>query len=277
MECIAGKTSSYTLQRLSEDSSLVRYFWLKYSIQYIKPLNKPLTFIYQTSYLNTMTDEMMAVAEKKDDEATSITGTLDESCITLLKNGKPTNRGKLDYSTICAISEQISHGISMNTACLYAGIPPTTGYLWFKKGQEEVENLTDEEILSCPDGIEGLVGLYGKFYLKASKARANCVVEIHDMLYERAFESGKEWIATYLLERQEPEKYNLKYKVQQEVNANVTANVVEFKFVDGVSQRPVDEADFINEQVEALRKKYSDHDIIIDADQEIVEEKETKE
>lgn len=71
--------------------------------------------------------------------------------------------------------------------------------------------------------------------MKTSKARAMCVVEIHDMLYERAFESGKEWIATYILERQEPEKYNLKYKVQQEVNANVSANVVEFKFVDGMN------------------------------------------
>lgn len=160
----------------------------------------------------------------------------------------------------------MSRGISLNTACLYAGIAPPTGYYWFKKGQEEVENLTDEEIQNSPDGIEGLVSLYGKFYLKASKARATCVVEIHDMLYERAFESGKEWIATYLLERQEPEKYNLKYKVQQEVNANVSANVVEFKFVDGMNSRPVDEANFINEQVEALKKKYSEHDIIIDAD-----------
>ena len=213
-----------------------------------------------------MTDEEMALVEKKTEQPTDITGTLDESCISLLKSSKPTNRGKLDYSTICAIAEQVSHGISMNTACLYAGIPPTTGYLWFQKGQEEVEKLTDEEIMNCPDGIEGLVSLYGKFYLKASKARANCVVEIHDMLYERAFESGKEWIATYLLERQEPEKYNLKYKVQQEVNANVSANIVEFKFVDGMSARPVDEADFINEQVESLKNKYSEHDIVIDAE-----------
>jgi hypothetical protein len=89
--------------------------------------------------------------------------------------------------------------------------------------------------MNSPDGIEGLVSLYGKFYLKSSRARSECVVNIHNMLYERAFESGKEWIATYLLERQEPEKYNLKYKVQQEVNANVSANIVEFKFVDGMN------------------------------------------
>ena len=92
------------------------------------------------------------------------------------------------------------------------------------------------------------------------------------MLYERAFESGKEWIATYLLERTEPEKYNLKYKVQQEVNANVSANVVEFKFVDGMNARPAEEAEFIQEQVQALKDKYSEHDIVIDADASIVEE-----
>lgn len=216
--------------------------------------------------------ETTAVAEKKDQPLT-ITGTLDESCMNLLKSSKPTNRGKLDYSTICAISEQVSHGISLSTACLYAGVPPTTGLDWFNRGQEEVENLTDEQIQASPNGIDGLLSLYGQFYLKTSKARAMCVVEIHDMLYERAFESGKEWIATYILERQEPEKYNLKYKVQQEVNANVSANVVEFKFVDGMNQRPVEESEFINEQVEALKKKYSEHDIIIDADQTIVEDK----
>ena len=91
------------------------------------------------------------------------------------------------------------------------------------------------------------------------------------MLYERAFESGKEWIATYILERQEPEKYNLKYKVQQEVNANVSANIVEFKFVDGINARPPDETEFITSQVEALKEKYKDHDIVIDADATIVE------
>ena len=218
-----------------------------------------------------MSDETTAVVEKKD-EPLSITGTLDESCLTLLKSSKPTNRGKLDLSTICAISEQVAHGISLSTACLYMGVPPTTGLDWFHKGQEEVEKLTDEEILQCPNGIEGLVSLYGLFYLKTSKSRAMCVVEIHDMLYERAFESGKEWIATYLLERQEPEKYNLKYKVQQEVNANVSANIVEFKFVDGMTARPPDETDFINEQVNSLKEKYREHDIVIDANQTIVED-----
>lgn len=219
-----------------------------------------------------MTEEIQAVVEKDKEQPTEITGTLDETCVSLLKSSKPTNRGKLDYSTICMIQEQVSHGISMNTACLYAGIPPTTGYMWFKNGQEEVEKLTDEDIMNSPGGIEDLVSMQGKFYLKASKARADCVVEVHNMLYERAFESGKEWIATYLLERQEPEKYNLKYKVQQEVNANVSANIVEFKFVDGMNARPVDEADFINRQIDELKEKYKEHDIIIDADQTIVED-----
>lgn len=217
-----------------------------------------------------METDQVAVPDKEKEQPTQITGTLDETCLELLKSSKPTNRGKLDYSTICAIAEQLSMGVSMTTACIYAGIPPTTGYDWYKQGQEEVESLTDEQILASPDGIEGLLSLKGKFYLKSNRSRAECVVRIHDMLFERAFESGKEWIATYILERQEPEKYNLKYKVQQEVNANVSANIVEFKFVDGMNSRPPDESDFINQQVEALKEKYSEHDIVIDADQTII-------
>jgi hypothetical protein len=49
-----------------------------------------------------MENQPMAVEEKKE-QPTSVTGTLDESCMELLKNSKPTNRGKLDYNTICMI------------------------------------------------------------------------------------------------------------------------------------------------------------------------------
>lgn len=221
-----------------------------------------------------MPEETMAVQTKEEKEQPlTITGTLDEQCLQLLKNGKPTNRGKLNYSTISMISEQVEHGISLTTACLYAGVQPTTAYQWFDQGQKEVEALTDEQIEQAPEGLEGLLTLKGLFYLKTCRQKANCVVQIHDMLYERAFESGKEWIATYILERQEPEKYNLKYKVQQEVNANVSANIVEFKFVDGVTARPADESEFIAEQVNALKNKYSEHDIVIDADATITEDK----
>ena len=65
-----------------------------------------------------------------------------------------------------------------------------------------------------------------------------------------------------MLERMLPETYNLKYKIQQDVSANVSANVVEFKFVDGPKSRSIEDQEFINQQMEDLKEKYSTNDII---------------
>lgn len=88
----------------------------------------------------------VSVNEEKKEQPTSITSTLDEQCLTLLKSEKPANRYKLNLNTIDIIAEQVQHGVSMTTACLYAGISPTTGFEWFSSGQREIEALTDEQI-----------------------------------------------------------------------------------------------------------------------------------
>lgn len=38
--------------------------------------------------------------QSEEQQAVQVTGTLDETCLQLLKNGKPTNRGKLDKAVI---------------------------------------------------------------------------------------------------------------------------------------------------------------------------------
>lgn len=188
--------------------------------------------------------------------------TLDDACLTEAKSALPKTRGKLTPQFIERFSGYLSRGVPMSNCALYLGVSQSIVFKWFKDGQAEVDALDEEAIKNADGDIASLVSLQGQFYLACCEAKAKPVVELQDMLYDRAFEAGKEWLATYILERMCPETYNLKYKIQQDVSANVNANVVEFKFVDGPEARSLDELDYLNTQMEALKDKYASSDII---------------
>lgn len=194
-------------------------------------------------------------------------GSLDDSFASIIKSAPVRNRGRLNSAVIESIAENISHGISLSTASMYVGVSPSTLATWLKTGQEQVDALSDSEIELADGELESLVGIEGRLFLKLCRAKANAIVELHNMLYERAFESGKEWLATYILERAEPEKYNLKYKVQQDVSSNVSANVVEFKFINGPEVRPPEDKEFIDAKMDELKEQYKDHDVKLAKDE----------
>lgn len=205
-------------------------------------------------------DVPVDINEEDEVNEDAITGTLDDLCLGLLKNSKA-RPWSLNDRNIEIITENMSKGISMSSSAMYLGISPSTPWRWFKRGKDEVEALTEEQLASAEGDIESLVSLNGVFYIKATRARAESVVAIHESLYERSFESGKEYVAMYLLERQEPEKYNLKYKAQQEDDANARGNVVEFRFVNGVEDRDEEDVNFITAALDSLKTQYAERDL----------------
>lgn len=181
---------------------------------------------------------------------------VDEVMAKELRNIKPQNNGKFAPEIVACILENLKKGISMSTAAMAAGISPVTALNWYKQGMAEVASLTDEQLESESD-MDKLLSGKGQFFIKVNKAKSECIVTIHDMLYERCFENNKEWLGTYILEREEPEKYNLKHKMMTEVDARTENKAtVQFKFIDGLSERPPEDKKYIDDKLKELNKMY---------------------
>lgn len=196
------------------------------------------------------------VKEKKEEEYDG--SCIDEVILKDLRSGSNRKGAKINKKIMNSIFYNLSHGISLSACGMYVGVCPATLLKWYRRGLEEVNNLTDEQIESVED-VDELLGEYGQFYMGVNRSKSTCVVEIANMLYDRCFENNKEYVAMYLLERQEPEKYNLKYKVQQDINATSSGkNTVEFEFVNGFSSRPPEAQKYITEKLDSLHDKYGD-------------------
>lgn len=200
--------------------------------------------------------------EEKEKLNLAVTTTLEDFCLDELKHGRPMENIKLSIPVIESIVSNVERGVPLSVCAMYLGLSAVTVGNWFRKGQKEIEGISADDWENCDGDYSKILSIYGLFYMKVCKARATPIINLQDCLYERAFEAGKEWIATYMLERMLPETYNLKYKIQQDVSANVSANVVEFKFVDGPKSRSEEDQDFINHQMEELKNKYSSNDVI---------------
>lgn len=200
--------------------------------------------------------------EEKEKLNLAVTTTLEDFCLDELKHGRPMENIKLSIPVIESIVSNVERGVPLSVCAMYLGLSAVTVGNWFRKGQKEIEGISADDWDNCDGDYSKILSIYGLFYMKVCKARATPIINLQDCLYERAFEAGKEWIATYMLERMLPETYNLKYKIQQDVSANVSANVVEFKFVDGPKSRSEEDQDFINHQMEELKNKYSSNDVI---------------
>lgn len=209
-----------------------------------------------------ITPDSSSQTKKKDENPLEMGMTLDDACMVIAKRAvPPANHGnvvKLTDNLIDKFTAYLENGTPMSVCAMMVGVSQNAVYRWMKEGRLEIESLTDD-VLQSPDYEPSM---QAKFYLRICQSKATPVVNLQNMLYEKAFEAGKEWIATYLLERMCPESYNLKYKVQQEVSANVSANVVSFKFVDGPMARSETDREFIQGQLDALKDKYASSDII---------------
>ena len=74
------------------------------------------------------------------------------------------------------------------------------------------------------------------------------------------YEPHNEWLMTYMLERLDPETFNLKYKatVANQNNNSGTQNFVQIQFINGLESRPKEEKEYIENALSQLQEKYAD-------------------
>ena len=184
---------------------------------------------------------------------------IDEALVKDMKAMNPkSDKGLFREDILRAIYNALSHGVSLNMACNAARVPPALARKWLKQGQEDFENLTDEDFEGIDD-IDEVLSPKARFYLEVNRIKGDMVIELQSGLQEKALEGGKEWIATYILERTEPEFYNLKRKFQADVDADVKAtNTVQFELMDGFMARPEEDREFISKEMEDLEEIYKE-------------------
>jgi len=192
---------------------------------------------------------------------------IDLELIKAFRNSSIGSRNKFCVETRTLIENVLEKGVSLNTAACYAGVSPVTLRRWITEGLEDINNYTDE---MCNSGID--LSDKGKFAIECMQRTSKAVVDMNDGLWDRAFETGKEWVSVWYLERLDPDKYNLKHKSESniDVNANISSEV-KFSFIDGestyikkddatddyiVKERSSEETAFINAKLLQLDKKW---------------------
>lgn len=196
---------------------------------------------------------------------------ISESLVTMIRSSAPKADWKLTDEIVENICHNLGHGVPIEACAACVCVTPHTLKNWLKKGQDEVCNLTQEEV----DGAENILDIlspYGKLFLRQAQAKGNLLATIMDAIYDRMFEQHNEWLLTYLAERVDPETFNLKYKTEMKKidNTNVntgTQNFVNITFVNGMDGRPADEVQFLQDSLSHLKEKYANkHGQVIDAE-----------
>lgn len=183
---------------------------------------------------------------------------IDEALVREMRTMDPkSDKGLFREPILQAIYRALSVGVSLNMAANAARVPPALVRKWLKQGQKEFEELTDEDFENVDD-IDEVLTPKAKFYLEINRVKGESVIELQTGLHEKALEGGKEWLATYILERAEPEYYNLKRKFEANVDADVKAtNTVQFELMDGFQARPEEDREYILEEMEKLDQQYA--------------------
>jgi len=196
---------------------------------------------------------------------------ISDSLVTMIRSSAPKADWKLTDEIVENICHNLGHGVPIEACAACVCVTPHTLKNWLKKGQDEVCNLTQEEV----DGAENILDIlspYGKLFLRQAQAKGNLLATIMDAIYDRMFEQHNEWLLTYLAERVDPETFNLKYKTEMKKidNTNVntgTQNFVNITFVNGMDGRPADEVQFLQDSLAHLKEKYANkHGQVIDAE-----------
>lgn len=166
---------------------------------------------------------------------------------------------RLTDALIENISANLAIGVPFEACCQNAGVLPSTVKRWLKKGREEIENLTEEQLES--DDPRQYLTNYGKFVLRMNKSKSNMVVKITEAITEKMLEPHNEWLLTWMLEKLEPETYNIKYKTAIQQNNNVNNGVqnnITVQFINGFSGRSEEDQKYIADTLNALSDHYKD-------------------
>ena len=196
---------------------------------------------------------------------------ISESLVEMVRSSAPKADWKLTDEIVENICHNLGHGVPLEACAACVCVTPVTLKNWLKKGQDEICNLSQEEV----DGAENILDIlspYGKLFLRQAQAKGQLMATIMDAIYDRMFEQHNEWLLTYLAERLDPETFNLKYKTEMKKidNTNVntgTQNFVNITFVNGMDGRPADEIEYLQNSLAHLKEKYANkHGQVIDAE-----------
>lgn len=212
-----------------------------------------------------MAGEMLPFPLEKDElerkrEKTDIQRTInvDELNLADIKDATLENTHCFTEEVQSVIMDCVAKGIAISTASLFAGVAPATTYKWLRAGKLELEAITEEQI-TAETNVADLLSDKGRFFLALNQAKATGIVLIHTSLYERAFEAGKEFVAMYLLERADPDTYNLKRKVENDTKAEEGDKTnITFTFVNGKTQRSPEDLAIIENNLQELKELWGD-------------------
>lgn len=190
--------------------------------------------------------------------------TLDEIYLSELKDCIPfKNMRMLTPAKARGVINNVAKGLSLFTASTAVGVVPSTIAKYMRMGRERYNKACELDFKDVAE-FEEYLGEEGRFFIELTKAKSECVMELHDILMDKASEAGKEWIPQWMLQVMEPETYSSKYRIEK-MKADMRADVgagsvgtVQFTFIDGMRSRPPEDRVYIQEKLAQLQSKHGD-------------------
>jgi hypothetical protein len=130
---------------------------------------------------------------------------------------------KMDDPKVVLIIQALQGGNYIETACLYAGLAPSTVYRWVDRGNAERQRQADGH---APDPVESQ---YIELCESVEKARAQAVVA-NVTIIQQAARTGTWQAAAWWLERSMPNQFGR--RIQAEVTTTVSVQDLERKMLE---------------------------------------------
>jgi hypothetical protein len=130
---------------------------------------------------------------------------------------------KMDDPKVVLLIQALQGGNYVETACLYAGLAPSTVYRWVERGNAERQRQADGH---APDATESQ---YIELCEAVEKARAQAVVA-NVTVIQQAARTGTWQAAAWWLERSMPNQFGR--RIQAEVTTTVSVQDLERKMLE---------------------------------------------
>lgn len=209
-------------------------------------------------------DDLHPNLEKEKEFLMDKDKTLDEIYLAELKECIPyKNMKMMTPAKARIILNNVGKGLSLFTAATAAGMVPSTVARYMRIGRDRYNKACEMDIETIEE-FEEYMGEEGMFFIELTKAKSECIVDLHDILMDKASEAGKEWIPQWLLQVMEPETYSSKYRIEKmkaDMRGDVSAGsvgTVQFTFIDGMESRPPEDKEFIQKKLAQLYEKHGD-------------------
>lgn len=209
-------------------------------------------------------EDLPKIEESDDEYIYDKDKSLDDIYLEELKECVPyKNMRMLTPAKARQVIHNVGKGLSLYTASTAVGLVPSTIGKYLRTGRQKYNEACEADFDTVEEFIE-YIGEEGQFFLDLTKAKSECVIDLHDILIDKASEAGKEWIPQWLLQVMEPETYSSKYRIEKmkaDMRADVGAGAVgtvQFVFIDGVESRPEEDRDYVADRLAKLHEKHGE-------------------